>query len=130
MNERQISLATPAEHASTAKSPPHGYIPPRDVASNRAMTALILGILSIMCTGFLTGIPAIIMGKMELIKIKAGKSNPAGNGIARAGFVLGIVGTVLTCLIVLTGIALIALAAFMGTSEPAREVARQISLTL
>ncbi|MFH0799228.1 MAG: DUF4190 domain-containing protein [Pseudomonadota bacterium] len=89
--------------------------PPAPSASGRAIAALILGILSLLCMGFLSGIPAIILGSMELKAIKAGHAPQAGEGVARVGYILGIVGTVLTCLAILAFAALMALGMSLGT---------------
>ena len=85
-------------------------------ASSRATSALVLGILSITCTGLLTGIPAMILGSMELRAIKAGESPPAGEQNAKIGFVLGLVGTLLSALAILAFIAVIALGISLGAS--------------
>ena len=92
MDQENIPVAEPVK-------PPTGNH--HEVASGRAIATLILGILSLLCTGFLTGIPAIILGNMELKDIKAGKSSKQSEGIARVGFILGIIGTALTCIITL-----------------------------
>lgn len=62
--------------------------------SSRATTALVLGILGILCCGLL-GIPAIIIGKQEMNSIDQGLAPVEGRGLAQAGFILGIVSLVL-----------------------------------
>ncbi|WP_212755402.1 DUF4190 domain-containing protein [Flexivirga aerilata] len=57
---------------------------------------LILGILSIPCCGLLTGIPAIIMGRNALQQIDASGGAIGGRGKVQAGYICGIVGTVLS----------------------------------
>jgi hypothetical protein len=100
--------------------------PPAPVAagaSGRAIASLILGILSLVCMGFLTGIPAIILGSMELKAIKANRAPLAGEGVAKVGYILGIVGTALTCLAALAFVALLALGISVGAfSEIANSV--------
>lgn len=55
--------------------------------------ALVLGIVSILCCGLVTGIPAIIVGNNSK---KAAAEGRATNGnLGNIGFILGIVGTVL-----------------------------------
>ena len=98
MDEQPIPVATPI-------SPPQP--PPAPAAGGRAVAALILGILSIVCAGFVTGIPAIILGRMELTAIKKGLAPAAGESSAKVGFILGIIGTVLTCLSIVGFILLI-----------------------
>jgi hypothetical protein len=58
--------------------------------------ALVLGILSILCCGFFTGIPAIILG---INGKKAAEEGRASNGsLANVGFILGIIGCALSVL--------------------------------
>ena len=66
-------------------------------ASSKAITALVLGILGIVCCAP-CAIAAWIIGAGELKQIKAGLSSTAGKGFAQAGMIMGIVGTVLLIL--------------------------------
>jgi hypothetical protein len=61
---------------------------------SQATTALVLGILGIICCGPLA-IVAWIMGNKELEAIRAGRRNPTNEGTANASRILGIVGVVL-----------------------------------
>jgi hypothetical protein len=47
-----------------------------------------------MC-GFFTSIPGMILGRMEMSAIRQGQAPPAGEGIAKAGFYIGLVVTIL-----------------------------------
>jgi hypothetical protein len=85
-------------------------------ASSRAVTTLVLGILSITCTGFLTGIPAIILGLTELKAIKAGEAPREGESMTKVGMILGLVSTILTALAVLVGILVVAFGISLGAS--------------
>ncbi|MBT3181082.1 MAG: DUF4190 domain-containing protein [Deltaproteobacteria bacterium] len=123
MDEQNIPVAKPVESNKPAEQAPQG---PTSQASSKAMAALILGILALVCMGFLTGIPAIIIGKMELKDIKEGKSPKEGEGIAKVGFILGIVGTVLTCLVMLLGFALFFLGISAGMMDGLQEAALSI----
>jgi type II secretory pathway pseudopilin PulG len=69
-----------------------------------AIASLICGILSLVLA-CLTGIPAIVLGVLAIKKI--GKSNGAlgGRGMAIAGLVLGSVGTMITGIAILAGLA-------------------------
>jgi general secretion pathway protein G len=68
--------------------------PPLPVARTcgLAIASLVLGILSFFCLGFITGIPALVLGVIALIKI--GKSTGAlkGQGVAIAGLCTGGIG--------------------------------------
>jgi hypothetical protein len=61
---------------------------------SQATTALVLGILGIICCAPLA-VVAWIMANNELEGIRAGRRNPANEGTANASRILGIVGTVL-----------------------------------
>lgn len=123
MNEQNIPVAQPVEQKPSTTEPPS------QTGSNRALVVLILGILSLVCGGFLTGIPAIILGNMELKAIKNGEAPQEGEGVAKVGYILGIVGTVLTC-IAMIGIVLLALLGItLGTSGALSE-AVQTSISI
>ena len=63
-------------------------------SSNQAITALVLGILGIVCCGLLAPI-AWYLGNQELKAIAEGRSPIAGEGLAKAAKILGIIGTIL-----------------------------------
>ena len=81
--------------------PPTNYVGPGSSqpqptppgSNSKAVLALVLGIASVFCCGPFTGIPAAIIGKMEMDAIKQGRSPEANMGMAKAGFWIGIVGT-------------------------------------
>ena len=62
-------------------------------ASSQATTALVLGIIGLICCNLLAPV-AWYMGNKELQAIRSGLSSPAGEGTAKAGMVLGIIGTI------------------------------------
>jgi hypothetical protein len=69
-----------------------------DKASGMAIAALVLGILGFCCCGFITGVPALIIGWIENSKINRGESSQRGKGFAIVGIVLGVVSLVFACL--------------------------------
>ena len=69
----------------------HRQFYPRD---SKANTVLVLGVISVAALGFITGIPAWIMGMTELRHMKSGLTDPIERSYAQTGLVLGIVGTV------------------------------------
>lgn len=79
-------------------TPPPPTAPP--ASSSQAVTALVLGILGIVCCGFLAPI-AWYLGNQELRAIREGRSAASGEGLAKAAQILGIIGTVLLVLTVL-----------------------------
>lgn len=66
--------------------------------SANGVLILILGILSILMFGCLTGIPAWIMGNNGLKQIDRGEADPGERSLVTAGKILGIVGTALSIL--------------------------------
>jgi len=88
-------------------------------ASGRAIVAMVLGIFSLLCLGFLAGIPAIVLGYTEIKAIREGKSPPSGDSAAKAGLILGILGTALS-LLILGFVLVVMLLIGLGTWETAR----------
>jgi hypothetical protein len=62
-------------------------------ASGQAITALVLGILGVICCGLLAPV-AWYLGQAELAAIREGRSPVAGQGLAMAAKILGIIGTI------------------------------------
>lgn len=62
--------------------------------SSQATTILVLGVLSLVCLPIL-GPVAWVLGNLELRAIHEGRRDPANRGMANAGKILGIIGTVL-----------------------------------
>lgn len=67
-------------------------------ASGRAVTAMVLTGCGL-CCGFFTGIPAAILGWMEINDIKAGKSSPKGMMMAQIGLWGGIAVSILNLIL-------------------------------
>ncbi|HYX25774.1 MAG TPA: DUF4190 domain-containing protein [Thermoanaerobaculia bacterium] len=75
--------------------PPPPLVPQaQQSASTQAVTSLILGILGVICCGLIAPI-AWYIGNQELKAIQSGASPVAGEGLAKAGMILGIIGTIL-----------------------------------
>ena len=108
MDQNEIPVAHPVQPPKDVKASPQ--------SSGRATATLICGILAITCTGLVTGIPAIILGAMELKAIKAGRSPEIGGSITKLGLILGAVGTLLSILALLAFIAIVALGVSLGAS--------------
>ena len=64
---------------------------------SQATTALVLGIIGIVCCGLL-GIAAWVMANNELQAISSGRRDPVNEGTAKAARVVGIVATALSAL--------------------------------
>ncbi|HKV09205.1 MAG TPA: DUF4190 domain-containing protein [Thermoanaerobaculia bacterium] len=76
-------------------SPPPPPAPP--ASSSQAVTALVLGILGVVCCGLLAPI-AWYLGNQELQAIRQGRAPASGEGLAKAAQILGIIGTILLVL--------------------------------
>ncbi len=93
-----------------------------------AVASLVLGILSLLfllasgvffyCVPLplILGVLAWVFGKNALLSIENGQGNPNKRGIAMAGMVMGIIGTVLSVLVLCCGGAVFA--GVLGLSVP------------
>jgi predicted Zn finger-like uncharacterized protein len=83
--------------------------PRRDAEPDRGTMVLVLGILSLVTIlmyclapiGAILGIVAWVMGHKDLAKMKAGTMDDRGRGTTQAGWICGIIGTVLNLLLTL-----------------------------
>ncbi len=69
---------------------------------SQATVALVLGILGLVICNILAPF-AWVIGNNEVNAIDAGRRNPSNRGMAQAGKILGIIGTVLLIIGVLIG---------------------------
>lgn len=79
--------------------PGGGYAMPQ--TNQKAVWALILGILSIVACGLLAGIPALIVGGSARKEIAASGGAQTGDGMAKAGVILGWISVAFTVVAVL-----------------------------
>lgn len=79
--------------------PPQAYGPfPYEQKNSLGVWALVLGIVSLLCCGLFTGIPAIFVGRSSE---RAQAEGLANNGnLGRVGWILGIIGSALWLLII------------------------------
>jgi len=68
--------------------------PPAAPSSSRATTSLVLGILGFLCCQLCAPF-AWYLGAKELKAIRAGLAPASGEGTAKAGWILGIIGSIL-----------------------------------
>jgi len=92
------ALNLPAPGASGEPIP---VLSPTPVVQTNALaiTSLVLGIISLICCGVLTGAAAAICGHIAISQIKA---NPAqgGRGMALAGLIMGYIGLAISILMI------------------------------
>ena len=69
---------------------------------------LIFGILSFLCCPLIFGLLAITMGGADLKEMDAGRMDPSGRGMTKAGQICGIIGLVLWVLLTIARFALMA----------------------
>jgi hypothetical protein len=77
--------------------PISGAPAPPPTSSSRGTTALVLGIIGVVCCQICAPF-AWYIGNQEVNAIKAGTAPIAGEGAAKAGMILGVIGTVLLAL--------------------------------
>ena len=83
--------------AAPAYGAPGSYGAPAVAPQNtQGIIALVTGILSLICCGFIFGVVAIITGRNGMRLAAEGRAN--NGGLAKAGLVLGIIGLVLWAL--------------------------------
>lgn len=95
----------------------------------QATASLILGILSLIVTGILTAIPAVICGHIAKSKIKQNPQHLQGEGQAIAGLVMGYLTIAVSILIIPLMIA-IAIPAFVTARDSAQEASCKMNLRI
>ena len=69
-------------------------VEPQALAPHRGTLILILGILGIVCC-FICGIIAWVMGNGDLREMAAGRMDPSGEGLTKAGKICGMISVML-----------------------------------
>jgi hypothetical protein len=88
--------------------PPGGYPPPAPGGyggapqqNKKALWSMILGIVGLICCGIFAGIPALILATLAKGEIRASGGTQTGQGMATAGFWMGIVSIVFSVIYVI-----------------------------
>jgi hypothetical protein len=85
-----------------------------------AIWSLVLGIVSLVCCGIISAIPAIICGHKSLDKIKNSSGTLEGNGLAIGGLITGYLGAVLGTISIIGLLSAIAIPNFVKARETAQ----------
>jgi ABC-type Fe3+ transport system permease subunit len=104
-----LSYGTPPPtNGPYGQQPPYGGQPAPTHGS--ATTALVLGILSLVICSPL-GIPAYIIGRRAEREVLASQGTLSGAGLAKAGWILGLIAMILMALAILLVVVLFAVGA-------------------
>ena len=82
----------------------------KPITNGLAIASMVLGIVSFLGCGCLTGILAIILAKIAKGQIRMSNGQQEGEGFATAGLILGIVATIMTILFIILYIAIFGVA--------------------
>jgi hypothetical protein len=94
------------------------YGAPQPPTSGKAIAALVLGIVGlVMCGCFPVSIVAWVMGKQAEREIRESSGALSGDGLARAGWITGVIGTVLSVLFLLGYVAFLGAMFTLGEFE-------------
>lgn len=78
--------------------PGYGYAPPRN--SGKAVTALVLALVSFILCGIFTSIPAFFVGRSAVKDIDRSQGAITGRGLATAAWIIALVNIIITVLAV------------------------------
>lgn len=92
-----MSYTPPPPPPPGAAAPGGGYAA-APKSNQKAVWALVLGILSVLCCSVVSGIPALVLGNMAKKEINQSGGAQTGAGMAKAGVILGIISIVLLIL--------------------------------
>jgi hypothetical protein len=84
-----------------------------------ATISMVLGILSLVCLGPLAAIPAVICGHIAMGKISRGEAE--GEGMAKAGLIMGYISIVLNVLAFIAWLVLFGVAVAGAAAQGAQE---------
>ncbi|MCC3378800.1 DUF4190 domain-containing protein [Paenibacillus farraposensis] len=117
--EPQSSDSFQENNGYNAPFNPHPMVPP---TNNKAVASMVLGILSVVIPylGFIIGIVGIILSSLSLKEIN--RHGEQGRGMAIAGLVCSIIGTMIYALIIIFFIVVFVIAASSGDGDILSEI--------
>lgn len=101
-------------------APAYGSPPPSAPNNSGATTSLILGLVSLFVCGLITGIPAIIIGNRSRKEIRESNGQQGGDGMALAGIITGVIGTIWSALTIIAFIGILILGASVDPDDEIR----------
>lgn len=102
-----LPQAPPAYPAGTVAAPP---------TDGQAITALVLGIVGLVACPIIPSIIALILGRQSERRIQAGGGTIGGEGLAKAGWILGLIGLILWGFVILIWLVIAAIAVFTAST--------------
>jgi hypothetical protein len=116
----QPGYGPPAQWAPYPPYPPYPVQPPSD---GQAVAALVVGIVGVVGAcgyglGTLISPVALFLGRASMKRIDASGGRLGGRGMAQAGFILGIIGTVLLALVLVLIAVIIGIGLSGGFDDP------------
>lgn len=103
----------PAPFAGDPQSFPGGAVYVRRT-DGQAVASLVLGLVGLVICPIIPSIIAIALGKQSMTRIEQSQGVLEGHGMAKAGFILGIIGVVLWVLLIGLYIAMIGSFVYKG----------------
>lgn len=100
---------------------------PTPATSKLAIWSLVLGVLSF-CAVCVTGVPAVVLGIIALVKISKSPTALKGQGLAIAGLVTGAIGTLMTFITVALLLPAVAQVRFKAQEVPCMTAVKQITM--
>jgi GYF domain 2 len=82
-------------HGGSAMNGPAGFAPRRYVAAHRGALILILGLMGLFIQCPLFPFMSWVMGSNDLREMEAGRMDPAGRDLTRAGMIIGMILSIL-----------------------------------
>jgi hypothetical protein len=79
----------------------------RSYRPHRGGIILTLAIIGLFCFGFILGTIAFVMAKTDLDAMNRHEMDPDGRGLTTAGMVIGLIGAILSVLLIVVRVALI-----------------------
>ncbi len=94
-----------------------GYAQPQ--TNQKALWSMVLGILGLVCCGIFAGIPALILGNLARKDIASAGGMQTGEGMAKAGVILGIISIVFSVIaLILLATGALNFGSFETTTSP------------